>query len=300
MALFDRDKVFLGITPTGWTNDDMPGLGDDIPFEQCVSEMALAGFEGCSVGHKFPTDTEVLKAELELRGLRVSEPWASTFFTANEMERQTYDLFERQMRFIKEMGGTDIVLAELGQAVHQQPVAVLSNKPVFTEEQWDALIEGLHALGRRAVENGMRICYHHHMGTGVQYRSEVDRLMSSTDPELVNLLLDTGHLYWAGDDPLDMARAYADRIKHVHLKDIRQEILEESTRLGRSFLESVVAGVFTVPGDGVIDFEPIFRTLADSGYEGWLVVEAEQDAAKAKPLLYAKKARAYLREVIGF
>jgi len=300
MALFDRDKVFLGITPTGWTNDDMPGLGDDIPFEQCVSEMALAGFEGCSVGHKFPTDTEVLKAELELRGLRVSEPWASTFFTANEMERQTYDLFERQMHFIKEMGGTDIVLAELGQAVHQQPVAVLSNKPVFTEEQWDALIEGLHALGRRAVENGMRICYHHHMGTGVQCRSEVDRLMSSTDPELVNLLLDTGHLYWAGDDPLDMARAYADRIKHVHLKDIRQEILEESTRLGRSFLESVVAGVFTVPGDGVIDFEPIFRTLADSGYEGWLVVEAEQDAAKAKPLLYAKKARAYLREVIGF
>jgi len=300
MALFDRGKVFLGITPTGWTNDDMPGLGDDIPFEQCVSEMALAGFEGCSVGHKFPTDTEVLKAELELRGLRVSEPWASTFFTANEMERQTYDLFERQMRFIKEMGGTDIVLAELGQAVHQQPVAVLSNKPVFTEEQWDALIEGLHALGRRAVENGMRICYHHHMGTGVQNRSEVDRLMSSTDPELVNLLLDTGHLYWAGDDPLDMARAYADRIKHVHLKDIRQEILEESTRRGRSFLESVVAGVFTVPGDGVIDFEPIFRTLADSGYEGWLVVEAEQDAAKAKPLLYAKKARAYLREVIGF
>ena len=298
--MFDRDKVLLGITPTGWTNDDMPGLGEYIPFEQCVSEMALAGFEGCSVGHKFPTDTEVLKAELELRGLRVSEPWASTFFTANEMERQTYELFDRQMRFIKEMGGTDIVLAELGQAVHQQPVAVLPNKPVFTDEQWDALVEGLHNLGRRAVENGMRICYHHHMGTGVQYRSEVDRLMSSTDPELVNLLLDTGHLYWAGDDPLDMTRAYADRIKHVHLKDIRQEILEESTRLGRSFLESVVAGVFTVPGDGVIDFEPIFQVLADHNYEGWLIVEAEQDAAKAEPLLYAKKARAYLREVIGF
>lgn len=298
--MFDRDKVLLGITPTGWTNDDMPGLGEDIPFEQCVSEMALAGFEGCSVGHKFPKDTKVLKEELELRGLRVSEPWASTFFTANEMERQTYELFDRQMHFIKEMGGTDIVLAELGQAVHQQPVAVLPNKPVFTEEQWGALIEGLHALGKRAVENGMRICYHHHMGTGVQYRSEVNRLMSSTDPELVNLLLDTGHLYWAGDDPLDMARAYADRIKHVHLKDIRQEILEESTRLGRSFLESVVAGVFTVPGDGVIDFEPILQVLADHNYEGWLIVEAEQDAAKADPLRYAKKARAYLREVIGF
>jgi inosose dehydratase len=298
--VFDRDKVLLGITPPGWTNDDMPGLGEDIPFEQCVSEMALAGFEGCSVGHKFPKDTRVLKAKLKLRGLRVSEPWASTFFTANEMERQTYELFDRQMRFIKEMGGTDIVLAELGQAVHQQPVAVLPNKPVFTDEQWDALIEGLHALGKQAVENDMRICYHHHMGTGVQYRSEVDWLMSSTDPELVNLLLDTGHLYWAGDDPLDMARAYADRIKHVHLKDIRQEILEEATRLRRSFLESVVAGVFTVPGDGVIDFEPILQVLADHNYEGWLMVEAEQDAAKADPLLYAKKARAHLREIIGF
>ena len=298
--MFDRDKVHLGITPTGWTNDDMPGLGENIPFEQCVSEMALAGFEGCSVGHKFPKDTKVLKAELELRGLRVSEPWASTFFTANEMERQTYELFDRQMRFIKEMGGTDIVIAELGQAIHQQPVAVLPNKPVFTEEQWDALIEGLHALGKQAVDNGMRVCYHHHMGTGVQYRTEVDRLMSSTDPELVNLLLDTGHLYWAGDDPLDMARSYADRIKHVHLKDIRQAILEESTRLGRSFLESVMAGVFTVPGDGVIDFKPILRVLDDHQYEGWLMVEAEQDAAKADPLLYAKKARAYLREVIGF
>ena len=257
--MFDRDKVLLGITPTGWTNDDMPGLGEYIPFEQCVSEMALAGFEGCSVGHKFPKDTKVLKEELELRGLRVSEPWASTFFTANEMERQTYELFDRQMRFIKEMGGTDIVLAELGQAVHQQPVAVLPNKPVFTEEQWDAMIRALYATR-----------------------------------------IDTGHLYWAGDDPLDMARAYADRIKHVHLKDIRQEILEESTRLGRSFLESVVAGVFTVPGDGVIDFEPILQVLADHNYEGWLIVEAEQDAAKADPLRYAKKARAYLREVIGF
>lgn len=297
--MFDRDKVYLGITPTGWTNDDMPGLGDDIPFEQCVSEMALAGFEGCSVGHKYPKDPEVLKRELGLRGLRVSEPWASTLFTVAEMEDRTVEGFRRQMAFIKEMGGTDVVVAELGHAVHQQPVYVLANKPIFSDEQWGRMVEGLNRLGRMAAEEDMRLCYHHHMGTGVQTRAEVDRLMNDTDPEVVHLLFDTGHLYWAGDDPLDMARAYADRIKHVHLKDIRKDVLDHCMERKMSFLESVIEGAFTVPGDGVIDFEPIFRTLADAGYEGWLVVEAEQDPHKANPLEYAKKARAYLRQVTG-
>src|SRR5215211_5236096 len=253
--MFDRDKVYLGITPTGWTNDDTPGIGDDIPFEQCVSEMALAGFEGCSVGHKFPKDPEVLKRELGLRGLRVSEPWASTYFTVAEMEDRTVESFRRQMAFIKEMGGTDVVVAELGHAVHQQPVFVLANKPVFSDEQWGRMVEGLNRLGRMAAEEDMRLCYHHHMGTGVQICFLVDRLMDETKLFPFPTLFDTGHLYWAGGDPLDMARAYADRIKHVHLKDIRKDRSEESTRLGRSFLESVVAGVFTVPGDGVIDFE---------------------------------------------
>ena len=297
--MFDRDKVYLGITPTGWTNDDTPGIGDDIPFEQCVSEMALAGFEGCSVGHKFPKDPEVLKAALELRGLRVSEPWASTYFTVAEMEDRTVESFRQQMAFIKEMGGTDVVVAELGHAVHQQPVYVLANKPGFSDEQWGRMVEGLNRLGRMAAEEEMRLCYHHHMGTGVQTRAEVDRLMDDTDPEVVHLLFDTGHLYWAGGDPLDMASAYADRIKHVHLKDIRKDVLDRCMERKMSFLESVIEGAFTVPGDGVIDFEPIFRTLADAGYEGWLVVEAEQDPHKANPLEYAMKARAYLRQVTG-
>jgi inosose dehydratase len=297
--MFDRDKVYLGITPTGWTNDDTPGIGDDIPFEQCVSEMALAGFEGCSVGHKFPKDPEVLKRELGLRGLRVSEPWASTYFTVAEMEDRTVESFRQQMAFIKEMSGTDVVVAELGHAVHQQPVFVLANKPIFSDEQWGRMVEGLNRLGRMAAEEEMRLCYHHHMGTGVQTRAEVDRLMDDTDPEVVHLLFDTGHLYWAGDDPLDMARAYADRIKHVHLKDIRKDVLDRCMERKMSFLESVIEGAFTVPGDGVIDFEPIFRTLAEAGYEGWLIVEAEQDPRKANPLEYAKKARSYLRQVTG-
>lgn len=298
--MFDRDKVSIGITPTGWTNDDSPLIGDWISFEQVVSEMALAGFEGCSVGHNFPTDPAELKAALDLRGLRVSEPWTSTFFAANGMREQTIENFKERLGFIKTMGGTDIVVAELTQAVHQQPVALFPNKPHFTDEQWDAVVDGLHTIGKIAVENDMQLCYHHHMGTGIMTRTEVDRLMASTDPELVNLLFDTGHLYWAGDDPLDMATAYADRIKHVHLKDIRHAEMEASNARNESFLDGVMAGVFTVPGDGVIDFKPIFQVLSDADFEGWLVVEAEQDPRKAHPLTYAMKARAYLRDVIGF
>ena len=297
--MFDKEKVWLGITPTGWTNDDMPTLGDENQFERIVSEMALAGFQGCSVGHKFPTDTKILKRELDLRGLRVSEPWVSTLFTVKDMEERTVENFKQQMAFIKEMGGTDIVVAELGHAVHQQPVAVLPNKPLFNDNQWKAMVTGLERLGEMAAAEGMRLCYHHHMGTGVMFRDEVDRLMADTDPELVHLLLDTGHLYWAGGDPLDMTKAYADRIKHVHLKDIRDDVLKRCTEQRLSFLESMVEGVFTVPGDGAIDFQPILQVLSDHGYEGWLMVEAEQDHKKANPLEYALKARSYLREVTG-
>lgn len=295
--MFDREKVLLGITPTGWTNDDMPLIGDRTSFEQVVSEMALAGFQGCSVGHNYPTDPEVLRAALDLRGLRVSEPWTSTYFTVEQMAEQTVANFRQSLAFIKTMGGTDVVVAELGHAVHQQPIALWANKPIFRDDQWTALTEGLHQLGTIAADEGMRLCYHHHLGTGVQTRQEVDRLMASTDPALVHLLFDTGHLYASGDDPLDMCRAYADRIKHVHLKDIRDDILQESKQMGRSFLDSMRAGFFTVPGDGVIDFKPILQTLADHGFEGWLMVEAEQDPSKANPLLYAMKARAYLREI---
>jgi inosose dehydratase len=297
--MFDSTRVFVGITPTGWTNDDYPALGDHISFGQCVSEMALAGYQGCSVGHKFPRDPEVLERELSQRGLRVSEPWSSTYFTVNNMHDRTVEDFRTSMAFIKRMGGTSVVVAELGHAVHQQPIPPIANKPVFNDAQWAAMVAGLNHLGRIAAEEGMQLCYHHHMGTGVMTRAEVDRLMAETDPEVVHLLLDTGHLYWAGDDPLAMARAYADRIRHVHLKDIRHDVMVRCTATDRSFIESVIEGVFTVPGDGVIDFAPIFRVLAEANYAGWLMVEAEQDARKANPLDYARKARAYIRQTAG-
>jgi inosose dehydratase len=296
----DREKVRLGITPTLWWNDDFPLIDAGITFGQCVSEMALAGFEGCSIGHKYPTDTDLLRRELELRGLQVSEPWASTYFTIAEMEGHTLDTFHQQLDLIKSLGGTDMVVAELGAAVHQQPVALFANRPVLDDRQWDALTAGLDRLGRIANDEGMRLCYHHHMGTGVMVREDVDRLMESTDPALVHLLLDTGHMAFAGGDPLAVAEAYGDRVAHVHLKDVRSAVVDRVRVEGLSFQDGIEAGVFTVPGDGDLDLAPVLEALGRHGFEGWLVVEAEQDPAKAHPLEHALMARKFLRDVLGW
>jgi len=290
----------LGVTPTLWWNDDFPGVDVGVTFEQCVSEMALAGFQGCSIGHKYPSDPAVLRSALELRGLQVCEPWTSTHFTLREMGEITERRFRASLEFIKAMGGTDMVVAELGGAVHPLPVAVFANRPTFDDDQWDALCRGLERLGEAATAQGIRLSYHHHMGTGVMTAADTDRLMAGTDPELVHLCLDTGHAAFAGDDPLQVAKTHAARIGHVHLKDVRGEVVAAAREQRLSFQDAIEAGVFTVPGDGDIDFVPVLQTLADSGYSGWLVVEAEQDPAKARPLEYALKARAYLREVLGW
>jgi inosose dehydratase len=297
----DRKKISFGVTPTLWWNDDFLDIDIGVTFGQCVSEMALAGFEGCSVGHKFPTQVEELKRELDLRGLRVSEPWTSLFFTREAMRERTISDFRQSLQFIKAMNGSAMVVAELGHSVHQRPVSILPNKPVFDDRQWDALASGLNEIGRIANEEGIVLCYHHHMGTGVQTRKEVDKMLASTDPKYVHLLLDTAHILFSGDDPLSLAKDHVGRIKHVHLKNLRQPIKEKALAEGWSFKEAIQAGIFTVPGDpdGCIDFRPIVQVLADADYAGWLVVEAEQDPAKATPLKYARMAREHLREITG-
>jgi inosose dehydratase len=294
------DKVRLGVTPTLWWNDDFPSIDIGIPFGQCVSEMALAGFQGCSIGHKYPADPAELRKALDLRGLQVSEPWVSTYFTIASMERQTVDNFEERMAFMKSMGGTDIVLAEFGRSSHVLPIALFANRPVFDDREWDLLAAGLNRLGDIAASARMRLCYHHHAGTGVMTRADIDRLMAATNPDTVHLLLDTGHLALAGDDPLAVAQAYGHRIKHVHLKDIRPEAVSQVREEDLSFMQGIEAGIFTVPGDGAIDFVPVLEALASADYEGWLVVEAEQDPAKANPLEYAIMARSYLRKILGW
>ena len=170
---------------------------------------------------------------------------------------------------------------------------------MMNDEEWDRFTKGLNHLGKIAKDHGFKLCFHHHMGTVVQTSEETDRMMSSTDPELVFLCYDTGHFTFAGENPLTMLEKYADRVGHVHLKDMRLDVVEEARKNSWSFLQAVRNGAFTVPGDGGVDLDPIFSLRSQSGYTGWLLVEAEQDPAKAEPLEYAIKGRSYIREHTG-
>lgn len=297
--MLDKSKVRLGIAPIAWTNDDMPDLGKENTFEQCVSEMALAGFTGSEVGGKYPADTKVLKKALDLRGIQICNQWFSSFLISKPFE-ETEKEFIKAADFLKEMGAKVIGVSEQSYSIQgkmEQPV--WEGKYVMNDEEWKFLAEGLNKLGKIAKDKGMTLTFHHHMGTVVQTEEEIDRFMEMVDPELVFLLFDSGHLSFAGIDPEKVLKRYVNRIKHVHLKDIREEMVKKSQNERWSFLKGVREGVFTVPGDGDVDFAPIFRILEDAGYEGWVVVEAEQDPAKANPLEYAKKARAYIAEKTG-
>ena len=298
--MLDPNKVKLGIAPIGWTNDDMPDLGAENTFEQCVSEMALAGFKGTEIGNKYPKDPEVLKHKLDVRGLQVCNAWFSSLLTSEpyEVTIQNFIAHRDKLNFL---GAKVIGASEQGNSIQGKlDVPILGpDKPVYTEEQWKTVCKGFNEMGALAREKGMYFTVHHHMGTGVQTVEEIDRLMDETDPELVFLLFDSGHLSFAGIDPLPVLKKYIKRIKHVHLKDLRLKVYEEVKKQNMSFLDAVRAGVFTVPGDGDVDFTSIFEVLAENNYEGYVLVEAEQDPAKANPFEYAVNARKYIKEVAG-
>lgn len=292
-------EIKLAIAPIAWTNDDMPDLGAENTFEQCISEMALSGYTGTEVGNKYPRDVEVLKSYLEPRGLSVASAWFSSFLTTKPFE-ETATAFKIHRDFLYEMGAKVIVISEQGHSVQgQQETPVFEGKPYFSDEEWEKLCRGLESLGELAQEKDMEIVYHHHMGTGVQTTEEIERLMENTDPNKVHLLYDTGHLVFSGEDPLYIFNKYNERIKHIHFKDIREAVMIEVKEEKDSFLTGVRKGVFTVPGDGMIDFAPIWEAIKLANYSGWIVVEAEQDPAKANPYIYAKNARKYINQVTG-
>jgi len=298
--VLDREKIKLAIAPIGWTNDDMPELGAENTFEQCISEMALAGFTGSEVGNKYPKDTKVLKKALGLRGLQICNAWFSTYFTIKD-EKAVIEEFIRHRDFLYEMGAKVIGCSEQGHSIQGLELPIYEEKPIFTDEEWNRLIKGYNRLAELAEEKGMKVSLHHHMGTGIQTPEEIDRFMESTEDN-VYLLFDTGHIYFsegkqeAVDNLIDK---YIDRIVHIHLKDVRREVLERVKAERWSFLKSVREGVFTVPGDGIINFDHVFDVIGKSGFEGWLVVEAEQDPAIANPFEYAVKARKFIREKTG-
>lgn len=292
-------KIQFACAPIAWTNDDIPELGKENTFEQCISEIALAGYSGTEIGNKYPRNPEILRRYLEPRKLQVASAWFSTYLTTKPFE-QTKEKFIRHRDFLHAMGAKVIVVSEQGHSIQgQMNTPVFKEKPVFTDFEWNLLIRGLEALGEFAREKEMEIVYHHHMGTGVQTTKEIERLMEHTSPEKVSLLFDTGHLVFSGENPLAIFKKYQSRIKHIHFKDIRKEVEKKVKELNDSFLTGVKKGVFTVPGDGMIDFKPIMDAIIESGYEGWIVVEAEQDPVKANPFEYALKARIYIDELLN-
>ena len=293
-----KSAVRLAIAPIGWTNDDLPELGGEIPFEQCVSEMALAGFSGSEVGNKYPRDPKVLNKALGLRSLTICNAWFSSFLTTKPYKEVEAD-FIKHRDFLHAVGARVIGAAEQGHSIQGQDKPVFDAKPVFNGEEWDRLCDGLNRLGKKAVAKGMKLTYHHHMGTGVQTTEEINRLMENTDPNLLGLLYDTGHLVFSGEDHLGVLKKWISRIGHVHLKDTRPTVMKKAVKEKWSFLKAVKEGVFTVPGDGGIDFEPVFKILRQAKDPLWWVVEAEQDPSKANPLEYALKARNYIREKAG-
>lgn len=291
-----KEDVKLGIAPIAWTNDDMPDLGAENTFEQCVSEMALAGFTGCEVGNKYPKDPAVLKAALDLRGLTIANQWFSSFVLSKPMEEVEKD-FIAQCKFLKAVGADTIGASEQSYSIQgQMHTPVFECKYVMVQKEWERFAKGMNRLGEIADSMGMKLVYHHHMGTVVQTAAEIDKMMDMTDPDKFSLLFDSGHLAYCGEDYVEMLKKHVKRVKHVHLKDIRPDVVKKVKDEKLSFLQGVRAGAFTVPGDGCIDFAPIFDILDAAGYKGWMIVEAEQDPAKANPLEYALKAREYIRK----
>lgn len=277
--------VELGINPLTWTNDDLPSLGAETPLEVCLSEGRQAGFTGFELGNKFPRNPDVLGPILAKHDLKLVSGWYSGELLSRSVE-QEIEAMQSHLNLLKTLGAKVMVFAEVTGCVHGNQNMPVERCPAFPEHRWQEYGQKLTELAKYTQSYGVQIAYHHHMGTVIESEADVDRLMEETGPE-VGLLLDTGHLHFAGGDPIAVAKRHADRINHVHCKDIRQSVLDDAKNRRLSFLDAVLNGVFTVPGDGCIDYAAVMDVLKQAGYSGWLVVEAEQDPSIAHPLTYA-------------
>lgn len=285
--------VKWGIAPIGWRNDDIPEIGAENTLSHVLGDVAFAGYDGTEVGGFFP-EPAILNKELELRNLKIAGKWFSSFIIGDGIDHATKD-FREHCQYLSEVHADVAVVSEQTYSIQGKENNVFTDKPYFTDEEWDLLFEGLNVLGKVAQEYDLKLVFHHHMGTGVQTLKEIDRLMDNTDPNYVHLLYDTGHIYVSDGNYMDLLNKHIDRIKHVHFKDVRNDI-KKTCEAGRSFLDSFLAGMFTVPGDGDIDFVPVYKKLQEVGYQGWIVIEAEQDPSIAHPLEYALKAKKYIQE----
>jgi myo-inosose-2 dehydratase len=287
--------IRIGANPIGWSNDDMRALGGDTPLETCLAEAREVGFEGMELGHKFPRDAAALRAALAPFGLACVSGWYSAELLLRDAAAEIAAM-RPHLDLLKAMGCTVIVFAETSNAIHGDADAPLSRRPLLQADEWARFGARMTEVAEATLREGVRLVYHHHMGTVVQSEADIDALMAATGPA-VHLLLDTGHATWGGADPAALAARHRDRISHVHTKDVRADVMRKATAQDWSFLHSVVQGVYTVPGDGMVDYGAVFRALP--GYSGWVVIEAEQDPAKANPLTYARLGYANLTRILA-
>jgi inosose dehydratase len=282
-------KVQYGISPLTWTNDDMPELGGDIPLERCLSEIAEAGFTGTELGTKYPRDPEILIPLLQRHGLVLASGWYSgnlMTLTANE----EIAAMQEHIKLLKAAGCKAMVYGEVSNSVHGDITKALSQRVVLNMDEWKTYAEKLTLVADHLLnQHGIKLSFHHHVGTICETEADINLLMELTG-DSVYLTLDTGHITYAGADPVVMINRWGHRIGHMHFKDLRLGVMKTARDADKSFLNAVLDGVFTVPGTGDVNYDDIFAALKERNYEGWLLVEAEQDPAKANPLTFAKTA----------
>ena len=284
--------IRLGVAPIAWSNSDLPELGGDTPLETCLAESRAAGYSGTETGVKFPMDAATLGPILRRHHLALVSGW----FSGRLLELSVAEERRRiapQLAAFAELGAPVLVYAETTGSVQAMRDTPISRRRRLAPDEFKVLGEKMTELARHMQARGVRLAYHHHMATVVETEAEIDALMAATGDE-VGLLVDTGHACYAGGDWLAITGRHARRVVHVHCKDIRPDVLAAARRDDMSFLNAILAGVFTVPGDGFIDYDAFARVLAGIGYSGWVVVEAEQDPAKAPPYEYALKGRRHL------
>jgi inosose dehydratase len=282
-------KVQYGISPLTWTNDDMPELGGDIPLETCLSEMAEAGFTGTELGTKYPRNPEVLIPLLKSYGLVLASGWYSgnlMTLTANEEITN----MQAHIKLLKAAGCKAMVYGEVSNSVHGDIDTPLSQRVILNMDEWKAYAEKLTIVADHLLnEHGIKLSFHHHVGTICETEADINLLMELSG-DSVYLTLDTGHITYAGADPVAMIKRWGHRIGHMHFKDLRLGVMNTARDADKSFLNAVLDGVFTVPGTGDVNYDDVFAALKERNYEGWLLVEAEQDPEKANPLTFAKTA----------
>ncbi|MDH3235130.1 MAG: myo-inosose-2 dehydratase [Alphaproteobacteria bacterium] len=278
-------KAKLGIAPIAWSNDDLPELGGDTPLETCLSESRAAGFSGVETGGKFPKSSDELGPILAAHGLKLASGWYSGTVLDSDLEAEKERAIE-QLALFRDLGTACLAYGETAGTIQNRRGAPLNTRRRLSEDEIKAYGRKLTAFAEFCAEQGVPLGFHHHMATAIETERDLDLLIANTG-DAVRLLFDAGHMAFAGGDILRVIEKHGPRIVHVHAKDVRYDVISALDRNSESFLDAVLKGAFTVPGDGGIDFNAVVKRLADVGYEGWFVVEAEQDPAKAPPLEYA-------------